>query len=157
VARSKETFERLRRALSAGHVEKRYLAVVRRGAAEASGAINEYLAPDPRKSKRVRVVGREAPGARPAVTRFRTIRTSERWSLLEVEASPACRHQIRAHLAWIGAPIAGDALYGGDPVESLGERHALHASYVAWAGDDVVPGFSASDPLPSELDALFSA
>lgn len=157
VVRSSEAFERLRQALSAGRIEKRYLAVVGAGSAGASGTIDECLAPDPGGSGRVRVAARGAPGARPAVTRFRTLRTGERWSLLEVEASPAYRHQIRAHLSWIGAPIAGDVLYGGDSVEALGKRHALHASYVAWAGDDVVPGFSASDPLPSEIEALFGA
>src|SRR5208337_4942902 len=29
------------------------------------------------------------------------------------------RHQVRAHLAWIGLPISGDLLYGGAPDERL--------------------------------------
>jgi 23S rRNA pseudouridine1911/1915/1917 synthase len=157
VARTRSVFDRLRQALSEGRIEKRYLAVVSAGGAKDSGVVDECLAPDPADTRRVRVAPRGSPGARPAVTRFRAIRSGARFRLLEVEVSHAYRHQVRAHLSWIGAPIAGDALYGGDSVPALGERHALHASYVAWAGDDVVPAFSVEDPLPPELEALFSA
>lgn len=156
VVRNQAAFECLRRALSEGRLEKRYLAVVPAGAVAGSGVIDECLAPDPSDARRVRVVGRGAAGARPAVTRFRALDSGRTWGLLEIEASHAYRHQIRAHLSWIGAPIAGDALYGGALVDALGERHALHASYVAWAGDDVVPAFAASDPLPAELGVLLS-
>jgi 23S rRNA pseudouridine1911/1915/1917 synthase len=156
VARTPRAFARLRAALSESRIEKRYLAVVRRGAASEGGVIEQCLAPDTRNPRRVRVVPAMQPGARAATTRFRTIRVGARFSLLEVDVSHAYRHQIRAHLSWMGAPIAGDVLYGGALVPSLGERQALHASYVAWAGDDVVPRFEASDPLPVELDALLS-
>jgi 23S rRNA pseudouridine1911/1915/1917 synthase len=36
---------------------------------------------------------------------------------------------VRAHLAAIGAPILGDALYGG----AFGPRHYLHAARLAFA------------------------
>jgi len=156
VARTPEAFAKLRTALAEGRIEKRYLAVVRKDAASEPGVVGQYLAPDPRNPRRVRVVPATMPGARAATTRFRTIRVGARWSLLEVHVSHAYRHQIRAHLSWMGAPIAGDALYGGALVPALGERQALHASYVAWAGDDVVPRFEAEDPLPVELEALLS-
>ncbi len=43
---------------------------------------------------------------------------------LRVGLSRGFRHQIRAHLAWIGLPISGDALYGGAPDGRL-RLHAL--------------------------------
>jgi 23S rRNA pseudouridine1911/1915/1917 synthase len=43
---------------------------------------------------------------------------------MRVRLSRGFRHQIRAHLAWIGLPLAGDALYGGGPEPRL----CLHAS-----------------------------
>jgi 23S rRNA pseudouridine1911/1915/1917 synthase len=39
------------------------------------------------------------------------------------------RHQIRCHLAWIGAPILNDPLYGGKPLPATGKGFlALRAS-----------------------------
>lgn len=155
VARTPDAFERLRRALSEGRLAKRYLAVVT-GTVDESGIIDEWLSPDPADPRRVRVVARGTPRARPATTRFRRLRAGGPFTLVEAEVSHAYRHQVRAHLAWRGFPIAGDALYGGIVVQELGARHALHASYVAWAGDDVVPAFALDDPLPAELGALLA-
>ena len=58
------------------------------------------------------------------------------------------------HLAELGFPIAGDALYGGAAEPGLGARHALHGSYIAWAGDAARAGFRAEAGLPAELRAL---
>jgi 23S rRNA pseudouridine1911/1915/1917 synthase len=157
VARTPDAFATLRAALTEGRIEKRYFALVRKGAVSEPGVVDQCLAPDAKDTRRVRVVPATMPGARAATTRFRIVRAGPAFSLLEVHVSHAYRHQIRAHLSWLGAPIAGDALYGGALVPSLGERQALHASYVAWAGDDVVPRFEAADPLPAELEALLSA
>jgi 23S rRNA pseudouridine1911/1915/1917 synthase len=38
---------------------------------------------------------------------------------IRVRLARGFRHQVRAHLAWIGLPILGDALYGGLPDERL--------------------------------------
>jgi 23S rRNA pseudouridine1911/1915/1917 synthase len=43
---------------------------------------------------------------------------------LRVSLTRGFRHQIRAHMAWIGLPLEGDDLYGGGE----GERLALHAA-----------------------------
>jgi 23S rRNA pseudouridine1911/1915/1917 synthase len=44
---------------------------------------------------------------------------SAQWLEIRVGLSRGFRHQVRAHLAWIGLPIAGDPLYGGAPDERL--------------------------------------
>lgn len=173
-ARSAAAFDALRRALSGGRIEKRYLAVVAAEGLPATGVIETLLAPDPDDSRRVVVVdGARAPrddrgaaGApklkeqeapRTRRTAFRTVRVSSsgQWALVEVDVSHAYRHQVRVHLAAMGHPIAGDALYGGPDAGLAGKRHALHASYVSFGGDDVVPGFAMESPLPPDLSALF--
>ena len=60
--------------------------------------------------------------AKDARTRYATLETRAARTLLEVELDTGRRHQIRAHLAWLGHPIVGDPRYG-----SAGPRMGLHA------------------------------
>jgi 23S rRNA pseudouridine1911/1915/1917 synthase len=155
VARSIDAFETLARALRNGGLVKRYLAITSARELPASGVVDAALGPDPTRKGRVRVVPEPSSEyARDAVTRYRVVATSAGFTLLELEAARAFRHQIRAHLAAIGAPLVGDALYGGAPWPGAGARHALHASYVAWAGDRTVPSFAVNADLPLDMRRL---
>ncbi len=158
VARDAATFSRLTHALRAGQLEKRYLAVVAALDLPPSGVVNGALGPDPRRRGRVHVVPdptREY--ARAAETRYRVLERTARFALLELDAARAFRHQIRAHLASLGAPLVGDALYGGPEWPGAGERHALHASFVAWRGERGTPGFEASAELPDDMRGLLES
>jgi len=73
---------------------------------------------------------RRLPAARPARTEIVSARPLRDATLLEVRASVAVRHQIRAHLASVGHPLVGDWLYGGGDLEGA-SRHFLHASLIA--------------------------
>lgn len=155
-ARSAAAFTRLTRALEREELHKRYLAIVRAAGLADSGEISRALAPDPARPERVRVLeaGDRSGYARHKVTRYRVKRIVGERALLELEVGSAFRHQIRAHLAAIGHPIAGDAVYGGESVPELGARHALHASQLSWAGSATMPGFIADEPLPPDLAGL---
>lgn len=48
-----------------------------------------------------------------AVTHWRSLCTVEGHSFLELALETGRTHQIRAHLSWLGHPVAGDDLYGG--------------------------------------------
>ena len=155
VARSEAAFSTLTRALGAGRLSKRYLAVTAAVELPAAGVVDAPLGPDPARNGRVRVVPEaERSYAKAAVTHYRVVERTERFVLLELEAARAFRHQIRAHLASLGAPLVGDALYGGPAWPGAGARHALHASYVAWAGDRTVPSFAVNAGLPDDMRRL---
>jgi 23S rRNA pseudouridine1911/1915/1917 synthase len=156
-ARTPAAFESLTRGLKQGKLDKAYLLVCEAAGLAETGTIEIPLAHHPKDKKRMyacvhpRDVERYAP--RPASTSFRVVRTAGRWALVEVRVKVALRHQIRAHMAAVGHPLANDALYGGPPVDGLA-RHALHASLIAWEGDEVVPRFEVRSPLPEDLAPL---
>jgi 23S rRNA pseudouridine1911/1915/1917 synthase len=157
-ARNADAFSRLTRALEIEAIQKRYLALVAPETIPEIGEISRALAPDPAHPERVRVL---EPGdltgyARQKTTRYRVLRSGAGRALVEVEVGSAFRHQIRAHLAAIGHPILGDAVYGGQRVPELGARHALHASRISWPGDASLAGFTVEEPLPPELSRLLA-
>lgn len=52
---------------------------------------------------------------RPAVTYFTSIKPFRHHTLVACNPITGRMHQIRLHLSYLGAPITGDALYGGKP------------------------------------------
>ncbi len=153
-ARSPAAFQSLTGALKDGRLDKRYLLLVAAADLPSTGTIDVPLAPHPKDRRRVlacvhpRDVARNEP--RPAVTTYEVVSEHDGLALVEARAPRAARHQLRAHFAAIEHPLLGDALYGGDTSRGL-TRHALHASYVAWGGDPVVPAFTVRSDLPPEL------
>jgi 23S rRNA pseudouridine1911/1915/1917 synthase len=160
VARDAAAFEELKLALREGRLEKRYVLVCAGEGLPDEGMIELPLANHPKDQRRVyacvhpRDVLRYEP--RPACTRYRVLQRSGAWALVEVRVGKALRHQIRAHFAAIGHPLAGDELYGGVVIRALG-RHALHAASVAFSGGAVVAPFEVSVPLPRDMAALLEA
>ena len=159
-ARTAKAFSALAAALKEGRLDKRYLLVCQAGDLPEMGSIEIPLAPHPKDRRRVypcvhpRDVVRYEP--RPASTTYRRIRQAGLWQLVEARAPRAMRHQIRAHFAALGHPLAGDTLYGGPHAPGL-TRHALHAELIAWPGSADVPAFTARSPLPPDLQALVGA
>src|SRR5262249_23822269 len=112
-ARTPTAHGAIRAALAARAVEKRYLAVVARGAAGApAGAIAVPLAHDPQDRGRM-IPGRPGLRAWRAETQLRVVAESSDRLLVEATIRTGVTHQVRAHLALVGHPVLGDLRYGG--------------------------------------------
>jgi 23S rRNA pseudouridine1911/1915/1917 synthase len=157
-ARDRVAWERLHDQLRRRVVEKVYLALVC-GKVSAGGVCTVPLAqrggkvvpaPDAVAEERLREKGLSP---RPAETRWEVERRFARHTLLKVRIVTGAMHQIRAHLAYLGCPVAGDTLYGGEAVALPGlDRHFLHAARLGVEspeGGRVV----VESPLPPELAA----
>ena len=102
--------------------EKKYYAVVEGTPNKTEGTIKSYLVED--KFRRV-YSAKESKYSKYAATRYQLMKSSGKYSLLEVTLLTGRKNQIRVHLADIGHPIIGDEKYGSksDPAGRLG----LHA------------------------------
>lgn len=160
-ARTPAAFAALRAQLEAGAIDKRYLAL-------CAGVPDDALVGVPLRAAlaargpRVHVqldaeLVRE--GAQPIATEITRVIASDAhgaFSLVEVKAERARRHQVRAHLAALGHPLAGDALYGGPSVAKLA-HHFLHAAVLAFVTPATGATIRVEAPLPSELRAVLEA
>ncbi|HLA65247.1 MAG TPA: RluA family pseudouridine synthase [Candidatus Saccharimonadales bacterium] len=108
-------------------VEKEYVALVRGTAPAARGRIEAPVGRDPRDRQRMAVVA----GGREAVTEYEVLGEGGGYTLLALRPKTGRTHQLRAHLAYLGLPIAGDGRYGGGIGPGGLSRQFLHATRVA--------------------------
>ncbi len=115
--------------IAAREIEKYYLCVVVGRPKPAEGKLEGFIFKDAAKN-RVYVRARPEPGARTAVTYYRTIASAGGLSLVECRLGTGRTHQIRAQMAAAGTPLLGDGKYGkGRENRALGEEGQLLYSY----------------------------
>jgi len=153
--KSPEATSALAASFRAGAARKQYLAVTGPGL-PAAGTCTLRLARDP--SRPGRWLARARDGLE-AETRFRRLGGTAELALAAVWPRTGRTHQIRAHLAALGAPIAGDRLYGGAP--RLGERPVsrplLHAQVLLLPHPRTGRALRLVAPLPEDLAPFFAA
>jgi len=143
-ARSAEAWHAVRQAFTERRVDKRYLAVVTGPVADA-GEIDLPL-----RHRADHVEPALAGGGREALTEFRVLSRAGDAALLEVRIHTGVLHQIRAHLAAIGAPVLGDTAYGGRARPGL-DRFFLHAARLGLVHPVENSRLEVAAPLPEEL------
>ncbi len=162
-------------------IEKYYLCVVQGKLPRPEGKLENYLFKDEAK-KQVYVRSRPEPGARTAVTLYRTLCVRDGLSLVECELVTGRTHQIRAQFAAAGHPLIGDGKYGSERENRKYGRHGqalysykLKFSFTTGAGplealngrvfqvprvdfvEEFFPGFSlegASDTDPNQSESV---
>ena len=142
-ARTEAAYRALRDAFGKGEVAKTYLAIT-----DALPVSRECEEPLAQRGDHVVVDHTDGLAAH---TVFSIERAGAQHALVRCTARTGRMHQVRAHLAIVGAPITGDVLYKGLPLAGV-DGFFLHASTLELPG---LPKIEA--PLPARFLAALSA
>lgn len=161
LARNKRVLSQLMRQFEEGSVVKHYLAVVTGRPCPANGTINLPIGPV--KDALVPRFGIDSTRGKAAVTHYETVRTlTDQLTLLELTPETGRTHQLRVHMAAIGYPIAGDALYTmndndyldwlhNPPNQTNLHRQALHSHRLQFFHPVLQTTSTLSAPLAPDL------
>ncbi|HEU0032087.1 MAG TPA: RluA family pseudouridine synthase [Kofleriaceae bacterium] len=151
-ARTADAYRALRDAFAAGLVGKTYLAIT-----DGRPVSRECDAPLVQRGKRVVV---DYTDGLAAFTTFVVERASDTHALVRCTAQTGRMHQVRAHLANVGAPITGDTLYGGTALAG-DPGFFLHAATITLPSTTTLPldgaPLTITAPLPSRFAAALAA
>lgn len=158
-ARRESARLRLAEAFARREVEKHYLALAL-GRISSARLLADPIGRDPRQPQRYRCRGQRAKDARSEVWPVEELPLA---TLVRIRLHTGRTHQARVHLAGMGHPLAGDALYGpaaprrgggqaGAALRRL-KRPALHAAEIAFVHPGTGEPVRFRSPLSEDLEA----
>lgn len=148
-AKSIEAKERLQHNWNNMVISRKYLAVVEGTPEPAEGEVRSYLA----ENSKFEVYSTNNPEeGQLAVTRYKTLRSRNGYSLMEVSLDTGRKNQIRVHMKDLGHPIIGDRRYGAK--SSPIHRMALHAQTLRFVHPITRKDMNFSTPVPSSFAKL---
>jgi len=156
IAKRRSTLRELHKAFREVKVEKRYVALVAGHLEGGRQRVDEPLRAQAGKGgERIMVVH---PAGQPARTDFIEKESYRGWSLVEAAPKTGRMHQIRAHAAHIGHPVAMDERYGDrsrdKALSNLGlKRLFLHAETIRFDLESTGM-INIRAPLPAALRTL---
>ena len=131
--------------------DRRYIAVLSGKMEQKQGFVESWL----KENKQMVTYSSRVEGdGKYALTRYRTIKTNDDYSLVDLRLETGRKNQIRVHMADINHPVCGDSKYGnGDnPINRL----CLHAYRLNFYHPMTSEHLRFEIPIPKTFKALFS-
>lgn len=130
-------------------LNRKYIAVVEGEVKQQEGVVKSYLA----ENSQYEVYSTDDPSkGQFAVTRYKCLKATKSYSMMEVELDTGRKNQIRVHMKDLGHPIAGDRKYGA--AHSPINRLALHAQTLRFVHPITRREMNFSAPIPSGFLSL---
>ncbi len=128
IAKTEEAMTGLAKQFFDHTIERTYVALVWGEPKESKGTIDVPVGRSP-KDRRITIAFPAGDGGRHAVTHYEVIKPLRYVSLIKLNLETGRTHQIRAHMKYLGHPLFGDAMYGGDKILK-GTQFSKYRSFV---------------------------
>lgn len=174
-AKSDQAHQGLAAQFASHALERGYLALCRAAPNPRSGRIETKIARSDKDRKKQAVLALDASRGKRAATLYKTLKTygqipgqpvgSPAASLIECALETGRTHQVRVHLAHLGAPLLGDPLYGkqrawkriqtaeGEELQDF-SRQALHAAVLGFTHPVTGERLRFETPMPKDMQRL---
>lgn len=149
IAKNPWAHQQLSLQVDAGHFHRLYLAICQGAPPQKSAKISTPL-----KLSGEGFRWEASDDGKTALTRYRVLQQIPGASLIAVKLLTGRSHQIRAHFAYLGIPLYGDAVYDKSGSENL--RPALHAVRLTFIHPRFHTRLQFTAPLPEELEKILS-
>ena len=178
VAKNDQAHEALAAQFKSREVKKEYLAIVVGVPDRDRDVVDEPVGDHPTNREK-KMIRREDPNARPAVTIYDTLERFTGYAFVRAQPRTGRTHQIRLHLDHIRHPVLCDKLYGGgrtkiseldlipasqitrDSEAKYGKlilvRHALHAHKLTITNPTTGQPQTFEAPLHADMETVLAA
>ncbi|PUE47388.1 pseudouridine synthase [Limnohabitans sp. 2KL-1] len=151
VARTRQAMDALVAQIAARDVHRQYLALAHKNwTGPSPRTVDAAIGRDPTHRLRMAVVDLSHQSGKTAATTVQLLAQGERCCLVQCTLHTGRTHQIRVHMAHLGHPLLGDAVYGGAPLAGM-TRQALHAWRLAFVHPITGQSIDLTIPPPEDM------
>ncbi|MBI4335170.1 MAG: RluA family pseudouridine synthase [Candidatus Omnitrophica bacterium] len=151
VAKDDQTHRLLAGQFKERTIKKRYIAFVKGAVELDTGLIEAPIGRHPSQRQKLAVRFSES---RDALTEYKVVKRFSDCTMLELTPKTGRMHQLRVHLAYIGHPILGDAVYGKK--SDLISRQALHAHTLGFTHPVTKEYLEFKAEMPTDMKRLLA-
>ena len=152
ICKSDFAHQSLAEQLSVHSITRKYRAIVHGNLKEDEGTVRGAIGRHPTDRKKMAINERNG---KPAVTHYRVLERFGNYTYMQFKLETGRTHQIRVHMASIGHPLLGDAVYGPKkcPVKNL-QGQTLHAMVLGFIHPRTGAYMEFEAPLPEYFSNL---
>ncbi len=140
---------RLYQSMIGGKIKKSYIAILEGTPEKDEDILVSYMGRCEDSIVKRRIFEDHCENAKIAITAYRVIAKSEKYTVVVASPVTGRTHQLRLHFSSVGCAIAGDTMYGAESSEI--SRHALHSAYTSFPHPETSEILHLFSPLPEDI------
>ncbi|MFV8827417.1 RluA family pseudouridine synthase [Alkalihalobacterium sp. APHAB7] len=145
IAKHRFAHDLMAKAQQAGGMHREYIAITHGVITSKKGTIT-----GPIGRKTDSIIEREVRSdGQTAITHYKVLSQTAEETVVRVKLETGRTHQIRVHFSYLGHPLIGDDLYGGERTK-IG-RQALHSFYCSFLHPLTLEEINLEAPIPSDM------